>query len=52
MLDFDPATIPAFPFKAGVHVNYAESVIRMNDGLPKQRDYPAEMGGSGELIAA
>jgi hypothetical protein len=22
----------------------------MRDGLPKQRDFPAEMGGSGELL--
>jgi hypothetical protein len=23
----------------------------MKDGLPKQRDFPKELGGSGELIA-
>jgi hypothetical protein len=52
VVDVYAATIPGFPFKPGVHVNYAESVLHMDDGLPKQRDYPAEMGGSGELIAA
>jgi hypothetical protein len=52
VVDVYAATIPEFPFKPGVHVNYAERVLPMDDGLPKQRDYPAEMGGSGELIAA
>ena len=46
------ATISGLPFRPGVHVNYAESVLRMDDGLPKQSDYPADMGGSGTLIAA
>jgi hypothetical protein len=32
--------------------DYAESVLRMHDGLPKQKDYPGEMGGTGALIAA
>jgi hypothetical protein len=30
-----------------VHVHYPESVLPMNDGLPKLRDLPSEMGGSG-----
>ena len=34
-----------------LHVNYAETVLPMRDGLPKLRDFPAEMGGSGEIIA-
>ena len=52
VVDVYAATIPGLEFKPGVHVNYAESVLPMDDGLPKQRDYPADMGGSGELIAA
>jgi hypothetical protein len=52
VIDVYAATIPGFPFQPGVHVNYAESVLRMDDGLPKQKDYPADMGGSGTLIAA
>jgi len=31
-------------------VNYGETVHRMRDALPKQRDMPQEMGGSGALI--
>lgn len=48
LVDVYAATIPAFPFKPGVHVHYQESVLRMRDGLPKLKDLPKEMGGSGE----
>jgi len=51
LVDVYAATIPAFPFKAGVHVNYAQTVLPMKDGLPKLKDFPAELGGSGEVIA-
>jgi len=34
----------------GVHVNYAETVLHMKDGLPKLRDFPRELGGSGEPV--
>jgi len=27
--------------------NYGESVVHVRDGLPKQKDFPKEMGGSG-----
>jgi hypothetical protein len=50
VIDVYAATIAEFPFRAGVHVNYAESVHRMKDGLPKQKDMPKEMGGSGTLV--
>lgn len=50
LIDVYAATIPSFPFKPGVHVNYQETVLRMKDGLPKLKDLPKEMGGSGEEI--
>jgi hypothetical protein len=43
--------IPKLEFKPGVHVNYQEAVLRVKDGLPKMKDFPSEMGGSGELLA-
>ncbi|MFO0630317.1 MAG: GFA family protein [Polyangiales bacterium] len=52
LIDVYAATIPSLPFQAGVHVNYAETVLRIDDGLPKLRDFPAELGGSGEAIPA
>ena len=45
------ATIPSFPFAPGVHVNYESTVLPMKDGLPKLKDFPAELGGSGEALA-
>lgn len=50
LVDVYAATIPTLPFTPGVHVNYGETVLRIKDGLPKLRDFPAEMGGSGEAI--
>jgi hypothetical protein len=51
LIDVYAAVIPDFPYQAGVHVNYAESRLGIKDGLPKVRDMPAEMGGSGVLVA-
>jgi hypothetical protein len=51
VVDVYAATIPKFPFKPGVHVNYQETVLRIKDGLPKMKDMPAEMGGSGIVLA-
>jgi len=50
LIDVYAAVIPKFPFKPAVHVNYQETVLRMKDGLPKQRDFPKAMGGSGDLL--
>ena len=50
LVDVYAATIPTFPFTPGIHVNYASTVLPMKDGLPKMRDLPKEMGGSGETL--
>jgi hypothetical protein len=50
LTDVYAATIPSVDFKPGVHVNYAETVLPMKDGLPKLKDFPSEFGGSGEAI--
>ena len=50
LIDVYAATIPELPFRPALHVNYAETVLPMRDGLPKQKDFPAEMGGSGVLL--
>jgi hypothetical protein len=51
LLDVYAATLPTLTFAPGVHVNYGETVLPMKDGLPKFKDLPAEMGGSGEQLA-
>jgi hypothetical protein len=50
LTDVYAATIPGFAFAPGVHVNYAETVLRIKDGLPKMKDFPSAMGGSGETL--
>ena len=50
LVDVFTATIPDLPFAPAVHVNYAETVLPIRDGLPKLRDFPAEFGGSGEVM--
>jgi hypothetical protein len=51
LVDVFAATLPDLAFAPGVHVNYQETVLPMQDGLPKFRDFPAELGGSGEMIS-
>lgn len=51
LVDVFTATIPTLDFKPGVHVNYAETVLPIRDGLPKLKDFPKEFGGSGEAMA-
>jgi hypothetical protein len=51
LVDVYAAVIQDFPYHPGVHVNYQETTLRLRDGLPKQKDVPKEMGGSGIAIA-
>lgn len=50
LIDVYAATIPGLGFDPQVHVHYQERVLPMRDGLPKFRDVPAEMGGSGDTL--
>ena len=51
LVDVYAATIPDMQFDPAFHINYAETVLPMRDGLPKFRDLPKEVGGSGETMA-
>lgn len=50
LIDVYAATIPGLRFSPQLHVNYATTVLRMHDGLPKLKDLPPEMGGSGAIL--
>jgi hypothetical protein len=50
LVDVASASLPALEFRPGVHINYANTVLPMRDGLPKLKDFPAEFGGTGELM--
>lgn len=44
------AVLPSLAFKPTVHLNYEETVLPIKDGLPKLKDFPAAIGGSGETL--
>jgi hypothetical protein len=50
LVDVFAATIPDVPFTPGVHVNYESTVLPMKDGLPKLKDFPEDLGGSGQAM--
>jgi len=52
LVDIYAAVIPELPFEPEVHVNYQEAVLRVHDDIPKLKDVPAEMGGSGISVEA
>jgi hypothetical protein len=50
LTDVHAAAIPTVAFRPAVHLNYAETVLPIRDGLSKLKDFPAEVGGSGETV--
>ena len=50
LIDVRIGDLRNFPFKPAVHLNYAETILPMRDGLLKPKDFPAEIGGSGEMV--
>ena len=51
VIDIYAATLPQLKFEPALHVNYQDTVLRIKDGLPKMKDLPKEMGGSGTVLA-
>ena len=51
LIDVRIGALRDFQFKPKVHLNYDETILPMKDGLPKLKDFPAEIGGSGEKLA-
>lgn len=50
LVDIYAAMIPTLAFKPGLHVSYSEKMVSIKDGLPKMKDFPKEMGGSGVTL--
>jgi hypothetical protein len=48
--DVSAELLRSVAFKPTVHLNYAEAVLPIKDGLVKLRDFPAHAGGSGEVV--
>ena len=51
LVDVYAAIVPTLKFSPSLHINYADTVLPMRDGIPKFKDVPAEFGGSGEQMA-
>ena len=51
LVDVFVSTLPTLAFSPSIHINCAEMVLPVRDGLPKLKDFPAALGGSGETIA-
>jgi len=51
VIDVYAAVIADLEFKPMLHVNYQETVLPMRDGLPKLKDTPPEMDGTGATMA-
>ena len=50
LVDVYAALLPSLPFVPQLHVHYQENVLPIADALPKFKDLPGEMGGSGETV--
>jgi hypothetical protein len=50
LVDVPAGILPTLAFKPTVHLNYEETVLPMRDGLPKLRDFPKEIGGTGQTL--
>lgn len=51
LTDVYAGVTPEVPFKPALHVHYQETVLKLKDGLPKMKDIPQELGGSGMTLA-
>jgi hypothetical protein len=50
LIDIYPAVLAGLNFEPAIHVHYQEAMLQIRDGLPKMRDVPEAMGGSGETL--
>tara|TARA_B100000780_G_C21093859_1_gene440993 strand:+ start:1242 stop:1565 length:324 start_codon:yes stop_codon:yes gene_type:complete len=50
LVDVYESVLDGIEFKPGSHVNYAQSILPAEGGLPKFKNFPKELGGSGELM--
>lgn len=50
VVDIGAATLPTVRFESKAHLNYAEAVLPIIDGLPRYCNLPAAIGGSDETM--
>lgn len=50
LTDVPAGSIAGLDYAPAMHVNYAEKVLAVRDGLPKYKDFPKDFGGSGDTL--
>lgn len=50
LIDVYANLLQGFTHQPTLHANYGSRMVSVKDGLPKFRDLPAELGGSGETL--
>lgn len=50
IIDVYASVLKGFDWKPEVHLNYESTIMPMKDGLPKFKDMPADLGGSGDMV--
>ena len=50
LTDVSMALLPNLVFQPAMHVNYQECVLPIRDGVVKLKDFPKQMGGSGDVL--
>ena len=50
LVDVYAAVLTDFSFEPMLHVNYKSKTVSVKDGLPKFKDLPEPLGGSGEML--
>ena len=50
IVDVYASILPGLSFEPSIHVYYGEKIMPVPDGLPKFKDIPKEMGGSGDML--
>lgn len=50
MTDVYPVILAGLAFKPTEHIHYQARALPIRDGLPKYKDLPADIGGSGDMM--
>ena len=50
LVDIYAVLLKSFSFQPKLHAHYESKTVSVKDGLPKFKDLPKEMGGSGTLL--
>ena len=49
-MDIYAGLVEGLEFKPALHLNYESTIMPMEYGLPKFKDFPEEFGESGEML--